>query len=458
MNLQHSPKREKVTKICSSSSVGGGDGGDGGDVGVATTSVKRELDYGSSSSSSSSPLLSSWSSLSSSSSSSSSPSLSSPLGGGESTVKTKDHVECEGKRYYCRLNGTSVYLYNTLEDCVNKVNLQHSPKREVTRIPTVSRELFGDESPSSSPPSSPSPLRSPTEYYSFRIIFPEHLNLDPLMLHNIPSIFTKAQLIAKISTYCVVLFNSSSPISLSFTPDPDPNVKEDGGDYVILCRWLERCPEVEEPLYEGGSDGEGREGGDNDDEGDEEEDEDEDQDDEDGKGKGKEKEKRGGGGGRSRGQQGGRAPQGPLFTLYIPFANQQPIQRDYEVNRKGGIVRIKQQEIALSFLRKTLAIYNCSSPDDLAGCFPDGVRYLILIPRSNSLLSQTRERMEALGLEGEKVAHYNNKGTHAKKIKEFKQSCIAKPRKLHVLICDECHWGPTRNGAHDQVSVLFLLR
>ena len=107
---------------------------------------------------------------------------------------------------------------------------------------------------------------------------------------------------------------------------------------------------------------------------------------------------------------------------------------------------------------------NDDAKKNVLGAFYD-VRFLILVPRFDTLQQQTAVRVKDAGLihDGEemtdRVIQYDE-GKHEKAFDKFRTDALFERDKLldkdckeasvlFVLIADECHWGPTIKGKHD---------
>ncbi|KAK9815938.1 hypothetical protein WJX72_012295 [[Myrmecia] bisecta] len=133
-------------------------------------------------------------------------------------------------------------------------------------------------------------------------------------------------------------------------------------------------------------------------------------------------------------------------------------------------VEANQQAVAHELLRRIMLILklgpadNTPPTDDAAWMkasvkrlqqhFHQGMSFIIVGPKFQTLKRQTLERVFDAGLADERepadvVMAYIESAKTRKAYDKFKEGVAREPNKLFVMIVDECHWGVTPAHAHD---------
>ncbi|GBG35118.1 GREB1-like protein, partial [Hondaea fermentalgiana] len=109
----------------------------------------------------------------------------------------------------------------------------------------------------------------------------------------------------------------------------------------------------------------------------------------------------------------------------------------------------EQREVAEEvFCKAEQALFGTSNADWTSKF--NSVSFVVLTPNFNSLQSQTADRVTRTKLEGGRVLKHT-KVPYAvmKKHREWMEEEAKNPKTLFVIIADECHFAPTKDGAHD---------
>ncbi|GBG30758.1 GREB1-like protein [Hondaea fermentalgiana] len=109
----------------------------------------------------------------------------------------------------------------------------------------------------------------------------------------------------------------------------------------------------------------------------------------------------------------------------------------------------EQREVAEEIFRKAEQVLFGQIDADWTSKF-NSVSFVVLTPNFNSLQSQTADRVTRAKLEGGRVLKHTKvphaaMDAHQKWMKEE----VKNPKTLFVIIADECHFAPTKDGAHD---------
>ncbi|GBG30820.1 GREB1-like protein [Hondaea fermentalgiana] len=110
----------------------------------------------------------------------------------------------------------------------------------------------------------------------------------------------------------------------------------------------------------------------------------------------------------------------------------------------------EQRDVAEELFRKAgRALFPEQETPDWVSRF-DKVSFVVLTPNFNSLQSQTADRVRRAMLENGRVLKHT-KVPHSvmEDHRAWMEAEARDPRTLLVIIADECHYAPTKNGAHD---------
>eukprot|EP00953_Heterococcus_sp_UTEX-ZZ885_P011364 6577-Heterococcus_DN1.PRE.6 len=114
----------------------------------------------------------------------------------------------------------------------------------------------------------------------------------------------------------------------------------------------------------------------------------------------------------------------------------------------------EQERVAQALLDKTRQVLASVSGDRKNIEDYKSLDFLVFVPAFSTLKQQTIARVQAQGLNSQSSENADEQGlmyknSSAKAFKRFKKKAESNKDVLFVIIADECHWGPTLQGAHD---------